>query len=439
MKKIRYWWWLTIAFIEKRKKIILAASLLAILAAFIMPGLVKYLPKWERKRNIGMIGRYRFNELPMAILNQISDGITGISLDGTSTPNLAKSWEITDVGNTYEFKIDTNRIWQDGSMVSRINALVRIQNVEVESKDEETLIFRLKEPYAPFPTLLSRPLFKSGTIGTGKYKVKRIVYNGEFIDQITLMDDTGQKNNYRFYRTSTEILTAFKLGEINEINDLTSIQDLPKWKEIEIIPKLGHDRYVAVFFNNNDENLAEKSFRQALTYAIPNKPNDERRSLSPISSDSWAYNPQVKPYNTDADLASEIVKSLYPDRELPKLELTTTLPYLSRAEEIANAWNQIGIETKVKVVPVVGNDFQALVIGQQIPADPDQYLFWHSTQPTNITHYASPKVDKLLEDGRKTLDKNKRKEIYRDFQRFLLEDCPAAFLEHVTTYTVKRK
>ena len=293
--------------------------------------------------------------------------------------------------------------------------------------------------YLSFPTLLSRPLFKSGTIGTGKYKIKRIVYNGEFIDRITLADGAGKRIDYRFYRTSADILTAFKLGEINEIDDLTSIQDLPKWKEIEIIPKLRQDRYVAVFFNNNDENLSEKSFRQALTYAIPNKPNDEKRSLSPISSDSWAYNPQVKPYITDVNLAREIIKSLYPDRELPKLELTTTTPYLARAEEIANAWNQIGIETKVKVIPVVSGNFQVLIIGQQIPSDPDQYLFWHSTQPANITHYASPKVDKLLEDGRKTLDKNKRKEIYRDFQRFLLEDCPAAFLEHVTTYTIRRK
>lgn len=439
MKKIRYWWWLTSSFIGKRKKIILIASLLAMFAAFVMPKMIKYAPEWKRSKNIGLIGRYRFNELPIEILSKLSDGITSVSMDGTATPNLAKSWEVIDDGNTYKFKIDTSRDWQDGSKISAENISVKIQNVEIEAEDGETLTFHLKEPYAPFPILLSRPFLKSGTIGTGEYRVKQIVYNGEFIDQITLVGNESKKVNYRFYRTSAEILTAFKLGEINEIDDLTSMADIPKWKEIEITPQLRQDKYVAVFFNNNDENLSEKSFRQALTYAIPNKPNNEKRSLSPINSDSWAYNPQVKPYNTDVNLAREIIKSLYPDRELPKLELTATLSYLPRAEEIANAWKQIGIETKVKVVPVAGSDFQALVIGQQIPSDPDQYLFWHSTQPTNITHYASPKVDKLLEDGRKTLDKNKRKEIYRDFQRFLLEDCPAAFLEHVTTYTVKRK
>lgn len=439
MKKIRYWWWLTFAFLKKRRKIILTASLLAILAAVAAPGLLKYLPKWERGRNIGLIGRYRFNELPDSILGKISNGVTNVSLDGSPIPDLAETWEIEDNGNVYKFKIDVSRVWQDGSHISAEDVLYRIQNVEAEVVNEETLIYRLREPYAPFPILLSRPCFKSGVIGTGDYRVENIIYNGEFIDQIILKDRTGRKIKYSFYRTSADVLTAFKLGEINEIDDLTSIADVPDWKEIEITPQLRQDKYVAVFFNNNDEFLAEKSFRQALTYAIPNKPSDEKRCLSPINSDSWAYNPQVKPYNTDLNIAREITEVLFADTAPPKLELTTTLSYLSRAEEIADAWRQIGIETKIKAVPVIDGDFQVLVIGQQIPSDPDQYSFWHSTQATNITHYSSPKADKLLEDGRKTLDKNKRKEIYRDFQRFLLEDCPAAFLEHVTTYTVRRK
>ena len=75
---------------------------------------------------------------------------------------------------------------------------------------------------------------------------------------------------------------------------------------------------------------------------------------------------------------------------------------------------------------------------QEIPADPDQYTLWHSTQSTNITGYNSPKIDKLLEDGRKISDKEERKAIYLDFQRFLVEDTPAAFLFHPTVYTIIR-
>ena len=84
-------------------------------------------------------------------------------------------------------------------------------------------------------------------------------------------------------------------------------------------------------------------------------------------------------------------------------------------------------------------EFQVLITGQIIPPDPDQYVFWHSTQSTNLAKYVNPKVDKLLEEGRITLDEEKRQGIYRDFQRFLLEDPPAIFIRHITTYSVIRK
>jgi peptide/nickel transport system substrate-binding protein len=63
----------------------------------------------------------------------------------------------------------------------------------------------------------------------------------------------------------------------------------------------------------------------------------------------------------------------------------------------------------------------------------------HSTQnTTNITHLNNPRIDKLLEDGRKTLDLNLRKSIYSDFQRFLVEEVPAIFLFYPETYTLTR-
>jgi peptide/nickel transport system substrate-binding protein len=74
------------------------------------------------------------------------------------------------------------------------------------------------------------------------------------------------------------------------------------------------------------------------------------------------------------------------------------------------------------------------------PDDPDQYSIWHSTQEaTNITHYENPRIDKLLEDGRSEIDLASRRRIYLDFQRFLVEDSPAAFLYYPATYTVSRR
>jgi peptide/nickel transport system substrate-binding protein len=121
------------------------------------------------------------------------------------------------------------------------------------------------------------------------------------------------------------------------------------------------------------------------------------------------------------------------------LELTTTPTYTGLAETIIESWEKLGVKVKLKIVAYPDtNDYQILLIGQEIPADPDQYGLWHTTQATNITKYQNAKIDKLLEDGRKEQNQQKRKEIYQDFQRFLVEDCPAAFLYQLTTYNLSR-
>ena len=447
MKRIRYWWWLLAAFISKHKKTIFIASILSVAASLSAPKLWPKLVKRWSVTTIGVIGNFRQTDLPEFISRKISDGLVRIDDKGQPAPDLASEWSISDDGKVYLFTLDAQKKWHDGTRLTTSDIHLAIDNVQTEVVDEKTIKFILKEPFSPFPTVLSRPIYKSGLIGTGPYQQIRIKKNGDFVDRLVLTKIEDQTGNsfgpetimYKFYRTTKEVITALKLGEIDEIAELTSVKDISDINNLNIITNMNFDRYTAVFFNNKDSRLAEKSFRQALTYAIPNKPTDHTRTLSPINPNSWGYNPQVKPYNTDVDSTKELLKSVFGDEAYPTLELTTFLPYLTRAEEIAKAWTEIGIKTDVKVATSPPDDFQTLLIGQQIPPDPDQYILWHSTQLTNITHYSSPKVDKLLEDGRKETDQIKRREIYRDFQRFLLEDSPAAFLEHITTYTVKRK
>ena len=70
--------------------------------------------------------------------------------------------------------------------------------------------------------------------------------------------------------------------------------------------------------------------------------------------------------------------------------------------------------------------------------DPDQYVLWHSEQNSNISGYKNLRIDKLLEDGRKTADINERKKIYSDFQKYILDDPPASFLYLPYTYEISR-
>jgi len=111
------------------------------------------------------------------------------------------------------------------------------------------------------------------------------------------------------------------------------------------------------------------------------------------------------------------------------------------AEDIKNSWKDIlGINVSITIENQIDLDnFDALLTYGAITQDPDQYLFWHSTQTnTNITKLNNSRIDKLLEQGRQTSDQIERKQIYQDFQRYLLEESPAIFLSYPTVYTVSR-
>ncbi|MBI3081244.1 MAG: peptide-binding protein, partial [candidate division NC10 bacterium] len=77
-------------------------------------------------------------------------------------------------------------------------------------------------------------------------------------------------------------------------------------------------------------------------------------------------------------------------------------------------------------------DFEAIILGWGLGLDPDQYEIWHSSKtgpdPLNHISYSNPEVDRLLESGRRTFNQERRKAIYREFQRVLAEDQPVVFL-----------
>jgi len=91
----------------------------------------------------------------------------------------------------------------------------------------------------------------------------------------------------------------------------------------------------------------------------------------------------------------------------------------------------LGVNAVLRVESGIPQKFQALLITQEIPADPDQYFLWHESQKeTNLTKYQQKRIDKDLEDarGKDGLKEDFRKEKYFDFQKVLLEDAPATFI-----------
>jgi peptide/nickel transport system substrate-binding protein len=234
---------------------------------------------------------------------------------------------------------------------------------------------------------------------------------------------------------------ALKLGSIDEIALVYDPAPFQNWHTIKIEANDNSYNIVTLFFNTQDKYLSEKSLRQALYYAIQKDEYGVDRASSPIPPLSWAYNPQIKSYDYNPERAKELITEL-PDelKQDLNIQLVTTPSLLTTAEKISKDWKEVGIQSHLLVSSTIPSEFQVFLAIFDPPNDPDQYSTWHSTQTsTNISRYKNPRIDKLLEDGRLALDMEERRKIYLDFQRFLLEDVPAAFLYYPRVYTLSRK
>jgi peptide/nickel transport system substrate-binding protein len=439
MRSLRYFLRLSFAFLGKFKGLIFLSSILGISLFLILWFLIPSITL-GKKEIIGVYGRFQIDTLPIDITNLISRGLTKIDATGLPQPNLATSWNTPDKGKTWVFHLRKDILWHDNKKLISSDINYNFYDVKIEHPDDTTIVFNLKEPYIPFPTIVSKPIFKKGLLGTGDWKVSKISVIGEYIQKLILKKGR-EEIIYKFYPTEEQQIFAYKMGEVNSIINLSNASPFDKWNNSSISEIFNYNQTTVIFFNTQDSLLAEKNIRQALSYAINKDTLGKERSISPISSSSYAFNPQVKNYNYDPVRAKEIIDALPKEaKTILKIKLVSTPALLSTAEKVADDWRAVGIDTNVLVTSVVPSDYQAYLTIFDIPSDPDQYFLWHSTQTdTNITKYKNPRIDKLLEDGRLEQNFEDRKNIYLDFQRFLMEDSPAVFLYYPVWYDIARK
>jgi peptide/nickel transport system substrate-binding protein len=465
----RFYWYLTAY--AKKHGWILVGSLLGAITIFslLIPFIVNRVT-FKPKQYIGMIGSFTLNTLPEDIKNQLSVGLTQITETKEVQPYLAQRWVVEDDGKQYRFVLKKDVFWQDGKEVTPED--INYQFVDVETiATPNDIVFKLPDSFSPFPSVLAEPVFRQGTekylwffsrptlIGIGQTRIVDYQRKGNRLEELSIETPT-EKLVYRFYLTETDLINAFKRGEVDIVPDLSEPGDLQTWPNVETTKQLQTNRYLAVFFNNSDP-MITKNLRQALAYALETV-KDGTQARGPIDPASWAYLEGGKSYDKDLNRAVERLIDDPPQQQL-ELNLTTTQTFEHEAEEIIKQWVELGkkaieacqsskdikdkntcafleikVNLKVSSFPDT-NDFQLLLIGQESPVDPDQYFLWHSDQPTNFTRYKNTRIDSLLEKARKTIDQEERKALYQEFQQFLLEDPPAIFLRHLYSYEVKRK
>lgn len=295
---------------------------------------------------------------------------------------------------------------------------------------------------------------------------------------------------FKFYPDSDSSIQALKSRHVDGVSFLPRrLRDkLEKDKQLAYYT-FQLPQYTAIFFNQKaNPDLSSKAVRQALAYAI-DKERIVRDVLSgqgtvihsPILPGFLGYSEEVKAYQYDVSKAAALLETAgwkkdeqgnlfkvqteekenedgTKEKSEVKHYLTVTLTTVQRPEHadvvaiLKENWETIGVKTDlefadpalVKSDVIDPREYEALVYGAIIGADPDLYPFWHSSQiqspGLNLSEFSNESADTLLEEGRHLADPGERAKRYTKFQDIISDEVPAIFLYSPTYhYVVDRR
>jgi len=358
-----------------------------------------------------------------------------------------------------------------------------------EVVDRYTYRVTYEKPYAPallswglwiLPRHILEPAWKAGVdlrttrqnrfpVGSGPYRFgewktgEKIVVeaNPDYFEGRPYL----RRVVYRVIPDQSTIFLELKARNI-DLASLTPIQ-YRRQTEFPAFLKVFHryqylsNSYAYLGFNLLDARFQDKRVRQAMAHAINKQEIIEgvllglgRPAVGPYKPGTWWYKDDVKTFPFDPERAKALLAEvgwrraradgiLEKDGKPFSFTIRTNQGNAVRqqtAEIIQRRLRAVGIDAKIHIVEwaafintfIRKKDFEAIILGWGLGLDPDQYEIWHSSQtgPEELNHisYKNPKVDELLEAGRRTFNQEKRTAIYGEMQEVLAEDQPVIFL-----------
>ncbi|MDL1896465.1 peptide ABC transporter substrate-binding protein, partial [Anaerolineae bacterium CFX7] len=373
------------------------------------------------------------------------------------------------------------------------------RTVAITEVNPTTVRLQLSEPFAPFldyatigilPSHLLQDIsaadlptaqFSRQPIGTGPFVLDELAADHAILSPNPRYYGSRPylgSLQFIFYPDHESLLAAYERGEIEGISQVTPellerARALPAL-ELQSAQLAG---MTLVFFNTTQPLFQDRTVRQALLYGM------DRQKLiddilqgqgilgsGPILPNSWAYDESIKKYPYDPQRAADLltqagwqdtnddgVRDKNGEPFAFSLVTNTDDPLRARiAQQLADDWKKIGVAVDVELMPAPAlvqealrpRKFDAVLFGvTQLPADPDPYALWHSTQTPdkseagqNYSGWENPEADDLLQEARRTVDTAQRAELYRQFQMLFMQDVPAAILYYpVYTYGIDQR
>lgn len=340
--------------------------------------------------------------------------------------------------------------------------------------------------------------FNLHPIGTGPFKVEDVGLSRGQVDHILMAASPYyfgrqpylSKIEFRFFADDSAVFNAYRAGQVQGIArvpyaELSRLRQYPRLSVFSA-PVAG---YSVVFMNMASPDVPffqEKEVRQALSYALDRQQLVDRTLggngivvSSPILPDTWAYDSELPAVRLDLDKARALLDAAGWKLGQDNADQTPTGPgeivggagvlmaippgvrskegralsftlltsndavHSAMAQAIAEQWMSIGVTVTVRSVPLLVTNylaprsFEAVLIDLSLAGDPDPYPFWHETQAASGQNYGGYKnrdMSEILEQARRTNDRNARRQLYKRFQQMFVDEAPAILL-HQPIYT----
>jgi peptide/nickel transport system substrate-binding protein len=423
------------------------------------------------------------------VLGSLCDKLVDIAPDGSIVPQLATEWTTAEDGRSVTFKLRQGVKFHDGETFDAASVKYTIERAltlpgsrrkseigaisGVEVVDPLTVRFLLEAPFSPLVAqftdragIIIAPKaaaeagdkFDQKPVCAGPYKfVERVPQDRIVLERFADYWDAGR---YHFDRvTFLPISDAgirfanLQAGQIEIIERLapTDLEAAKADRRVATAAITGLG-YQDITFNVGNGAASDNPFgkdkrlREAFELALDRNAINEvafagqfTSGNQPFPPGSAFHVPALPPPPRDVARAKALLAEAGQPHPQLKLLVPTNNELRPVAQIVQAMVKEAGIEIELQSIDLItmlaqarDGKFQADLIGWSGRVDPDGnlYALLGCKAAGNDGHYCNPDFDKLLDAARGTSDLARRKALYAEATRILLDDRPMIYLYH---------
>ncbi len=402
----------------------------------------------------------------------VFEGLTRYNADGSISPALAESWDVSEDGTVYTFRLRDGVTFHDGTAMDAEDVKFSLDRARaeestnaqkalfagiesVEAVDPLTVKVTLSAPNGAFPTNMawgdavivapeSVETNATQPVGTGPFKFDRWV-QGDRVELVENPDYWGEKPalksaTFKFISDPTATFAAMMAGDIDAFPGYPAPETLAQFEADPRFQLLigSTEGETILAMNNKSEKLSDPKVRQAIAHAINRQEIIDGAMFgygTPIGTHFAPHNPDYVDLTGQSDHDPEKAKALLAEAGVETLTLSLKLPppsYARRGGEIIAAQlRAVGIETEISNLEWAqwleqvfrGKDFDLTIVSHTEPMDINIYA-----RPDYYFQYDNPAFQELMKDLDLAADPAARSEILAKAQQVIADDYVNGYL-----------